>query len=388
MNPKANQNRLRPLIGVFVNKKFLQKKKVAAFAKKLYQANEKVTCSIYFFSPENVDWKMQEISGYVLEGNSKQWLERRFPFPDIIYDRGTGFGKEEKAVVEALRARFKKLPEIQFINSCKLKKWQVHQKLARHKAVNIYLPSTTFSQGMDDIKKAIGQYGYLFLKSSGGSGGRSVFSLEKYDHGFFYRYHRKGRHRKRHVSNLDGLPAELKKIGLKPDRVVIQEGIRLVKYRNRILDLRVLMVKDQFGSWNAVYNQARVAKKGAVITNLSLGGDVMNYSDIYPALKKRYPEIPPDQLIKDLCKEIARHIEKELGPFGEIGMDIGVDEAGKVWLLEANSKPSKLPEQEIEDTVGVSPQFLMILQYARLLYSRKRAGSRKTGSIKRKNKQA
>jgi hypothetical protein len=113
---------------------------------------------------------------------------------------------------------------------------------------------------------------------------------------------------------------------------------------------------------------------------LSLGGEVMNYSDIYPALKKRYPGIPTDKQIKDICMVIARYIEKEFGPFGEIGMDIGVDETGKVWLLEANSKPSKLPEQKIEDTVGISPQFLMTLEYARLLYSRKRATNRKSGA--------
>jgi glutathione synthase/RimK-type ligase-like ATP-grasp enzyme len=203
----------------------------------------------------------------VLEGNSKQWLERRLPFPDIIYDRGTGFGSEEKAAVEALRARFKKLPGIQFINSCKLKKWQVHQKLSRHKAVNKYLPATTFSRGIDDIRSMIAKYGYLFLKSSGGSGGKGVFALEKYDHGFCFRYYRQGLHLKRYVSNLDGLRSELKKIGLKPDRVIIQQGIRLVKYNNRPMDLRVLMVKDKDGIWNAVYNQARVAQKGAVITN-------------------------------------------------------------------------------------------------------------------------
>jgi hypothetical protein len=67
---------------------------------------------------------------------------------------------------------------------------------------------------------------------------------------------------------------------------------------------------------------------------------------------------------------IACYIEKEFGPFGEIGIDIAVDKTGKVWLLEANSKPTKLPEQRIEDTAGISPQFLLILEYAKHLYSK------------------
>ncbi len=343
------------------------------FARKLNQANEKARCSIYFFSPENIDWERKKINGYQFESNGKQWLERRMPFPDIIYDRGSGFSGREKAAVEAQRVRFKKLPGIEFINSCKLKKWQVYHKLSRHKAVNKYLPATILSGGLGDIRSMIAKYGFLFLKISGGSGGRDVFSLEKINKGFLLRYYRKGIHLERYASNLSGLQSDLKTVlGQRTDQVIIQQGIRLIKYNNRIMDLRVLMVKDKDGLWNAVYNQARVAQTGAVITNLSLGGEVMNYSDIYPSLKAKYPGIPADKRIRSICMIIAQYIEKEFGPFGEIGMDIGVDETGKIWLLEANSKPSKLPEQKIEDTAGVSPQFLMTLEYARLLYSRKK----------------
>ncbi len=368
MNPRPIH--LRPLIGVFVNKKFLHNSNLTHFAGKLYQANEKAKCSIYFFSPGNVNWKSKTINGYVLEG-SRQWQARRLPFPDICYDRGTGFGDGERTAVEELRSRFKKLPGIQFINSCKLKKWQVHQKLIGYRPVDKFLPETTFSHGIDSIKEAAEKYGFLFLKSSGGSGGKGVFALEKRNHRFCFRYYHKGTHLKRYGANLDGLLTEMKTIGLKPDRVILQQGIRLVKYTNRPMDLRILMVKDKDGIWNAVYNQARVAQKGAVITNTSLGGEVMNYSDIYPALKKRYPGIPSDNKIKDICMVIARYIEKEFGSFGEIGIDIAVDKTGKVWLLEANSKPSKLPEQKIEDTVGISPQFLLTLEYAKLLFSQK-----------------
>ena len=369
VDPKGKNDCLKPLIGVFVNKKFLSKRTIIQFAGKLNQANQKAKCSIYFFTSQNIDWKRKIISGYVLEGN-KQWLERRLPFPDIIYDRGTGFRGGEKAAVEALHARFKKIKGIQYINSCKLKKWQLHKKLSKHEAVNKYLPATFFSRGIDDIKEMIAKYEYLFLKSSGGSGGKGVFALEERNHGFCFRYYRKGTHMKRYVASLDDLCTEMNKIGLKPDRVVLQQGIRLIKYKKRPLDLRVLMVKDKDGIWNAVYNQARIAQKGAVITNISLGGEVMNYGDIYAALKKRCPGIPSDKEIKDICMIIARYIEKEFGPFGEIGIDIAVDRTGKVWLLEANSKPSKLPEKKIEDTVGISPQFLMTLEYAGLLYSK------------------
>ncbi|MCR3921343.1 MAG: YheC/YheD family protein [Firmicutes bacterium] len=371
MNPGTDYSHLRPLIGIFVNKRFFRNQNVTPFARKLAQANEKAKCSIFFFSSQHVNWKTNTINAYVIDSNNQQWLTCQQPFPDIIYDRATGIGRDEKAAVEALRVRFKKLSQIQFINSCKLKKWQLYQKLSKHKTINKYLPATTNSRSIEDIKAMLAIYDYLFLKSSGGSGGKRVFALEKNENGYCFRYYHQGLHLKRHVSNLDDLRSEMKKINLTPQRVVIQQGIRLLKYNNRPLDLRVLMVKNKNGDWKAIYNQARVAPKGAIITNASLGGEVKNFSDIYSALKKRYAKIPSDKQIKDICIIIARYIEKEFGVFGEMGIDIAVDETGKVWLLEANSKPSKLPEQGLEDTLGISPQFLMTLEYAKFLYAKK-----------------
>jgi hypothetical protein len=259
VNPKEKHNRLRPLIGVFVNNTFLRK--IPPFARKLRQANQKAMCSIYFFTVQDINWERQTINGYVPEGSCKQWSKRKMPFPDIIYDRGTGFTGAVKAEVEMLRTRLKKFPGIQYINSCKLKKWQVHQKLSRHKTVNKYLPATTFSHGIDDIRAMIKKYGFIFLKSSGGSGGKDVFALEKCTDGFCFRYYRKGIHRKRYVLNLNSLRREMKTIGLKPHRVIIQQGIRLIQYKNRPMDLRILMLKGKEGTWKAVYNQARVAQK-------------------------------------------------------------------------------------------------------------------------------
>lgn len=373
MKPGVRHNNLRPIIGIFINNKTLQNRKVAQFAMKLNQANDIARCFLYFFSPENIDWEGHKIDGYVFQGNSRLWLQYRLPFPDIIYDRGAGFSGRENADIETLRGRFKNMPGVEFINSCKLLKWPLYHKLSRYKAVKKYLPVTTLSREMEVIRSMTAKYGYIFLKTSGGSGGKDVYALEKIKDGFYLRYYRKGLHRERFSSHLSALRLDLKPI-LSPgrDQVIIQQGIRLVKFKNRLMDLRVLMVKDKDGIWNAVYNQARVAPTGAVVTNLSLGGEVMNYSDIYPDLKANYSGVPTDKQIKSICITIAHYIEKEFGPFGEIGMDIGVDETGKVWMLEANSKPSKLPEKKIEDTIGVSPQFLMILEYAKLLYSRKK----------------
>ena len=62
------------------------------------------------------------------------------------------------------------------------------------------------------------------------------------------------------------------------------------------------------------------------------GGEVFDYSALYPELRARYPCVPTDTEIRKAAITIARHIEKEFGQFGEIGMDLGVDEQGKIWF--------------------------------------------------------
>jgi hypothetical protein len=372
---KEHENKPRPIIGVLVNKIFLHVPGGKLFAAKMMQANEKARCSIYFFSPENIDWDNKRIKGYLPAINNKKWLGDWRPFPDIIYDRGAGFRNDEKTRVEEVRRHFHDLPNIQFINSGKLGKWESYAKLSRFNEVKNCLPETRLYRDFQDIREMMARHRTIFLKTSEGSGGRGVFSIEKQDQGFYLRYYHNGTHRARFAATLRALRPYLDRIARAAgDRIVVQQGVHLVKFRGRRLDLRVLMVKGKDGIWKAVYNQARVAQKGAVITNLSLGGDVMNYSDIYPALKASYPGIPSDGEIRAICAGLARYIEKGLGPFGEIGMDLGIDEDGKTWLLEANSKPSKLPEKYIEDNVGISPQFLATLEYARFLFSQKQDG--------------
>ena len=358
----------RPVVGVLVRKNFFRNPKGLLFAQKLLQANREDPCLIYFFPVENIDWINKKIEGYV-PGPRGGWRRGCYPFPDVLYDRGAGFGQNEMAAVEQIRRRLKNMPGIQLINACRLEKWPVYERLSRHKEMGRHLPKTIVFNGLPSVKLMLDRYGLVFIKSSEGSGGLGVICLEKKKQGYCCSLYKRGAHKRLLVKNL----LELKKI-LDPavgreEKAIVQQGIRLVKYKGRRLDLRVLMVKDAKGEWKSVYNQARLAPEKAMITNLALGGEVMNYADILPELRESYGDLPSDSEIRNISSRIVHYIEKEFGPFGEIGLDLAVDESGRVWLLEANSKPSKLPEAGLEDTVGISPQFKMTLDYTRFLFS-------------------
>jgi len=70
-------------------------------------------------------------------------------------------------------------------------------------------------------------------------------------------------------------------------------------------------------------------------------------------------------LMKELSIETASIISQlSPGITGELGIDIGVDLDGKLWLIEVNSKPSKSFE---DGQVKIRPSAKAIIQYCTML---------------------
>lgn len=65
--------------------------------------------------------------------------------------------------------------------------------------------------------------------------------------------------------------------------------------------------------------------------------------------------------LKILAIKIANLLNKNTdGYLGELGIDIGMDKQGHLWIIEVNSKPSKKLEEHIEKT---RPSTKALLEY-------------------------
>lgn len=61
--------------------------------------------------------------------------------------------------------------------------------------------------------------------------------------------------------------------------------------------------------------------------------------------------------IRRLSRQVVDALEQGSGrTFGELGIDLGLDTSGKVWIIEVNSKPRKTPttEKGRQDLVDLS----------------------------------
>lgn len=367
---KGNDIYLGPVVGVFINTrhlKLIEELHPLISCQKNMQANEEGNCLLYYFSIEDINWVENKIKGFTFIKGLNMWKHCWFPMPDVVYDRGTRFDTNQKLLVSHIRDQFRYNPRIHLINSeDALGKWKCYKYLSKYSEIIGYLPKTILYTSFQDILNMLKEYKFIFLKASYGSMGRQVLSIEQIGEKYKINFYSHGLKDK--LLDMEQLQEFVSKFTTRK-HYIVQQGCRLIKQEGRNMDMRVLIVKDGSGKWKAIYNLCRITSKNATITNYFDGGYLANYEDIYSNLKRENPNvnIPSYDEIVNITIKIATYIEKEFGSFGEIGMDMALDKDGKLWFIEANAKPDKDPEPGLEDTEGIRPQFLYVLQYAKFL---------------------
>lgn len=356
---------LGPVLGIFINPSRLAITEKSSVIQSHMQAGLAEHFLCYYFSINSIDWKNKKIKGLAFIPRLAKWTEAWFPMPDVIYDRGASFTEDDKTKVKEVRERFRSNPQVKFINNLDyIGKWKTYKHLSKYNEIAGYLPLTVRYRSFDDLFKMLEQYGYIFLKSYYGSGGKQVLSIERAS-GRFKLVFFTTELQELILSDVEELRKYIAGF-TEGKKFIVQRGIRLLKYQGHYFDMRVLIIKDKKGQWRSMSNFARIAKDNFTITNYSAGGDCNYYENIYPDLSSPLgrSSIPNRDAVTGTAIKIATIIEREFGSFGELGMDIAIDEHGKIWFLEANTKPDKDLVEGLDDGDDLNPQYTAIFEYA------------------------
>ncbi|MGU3471018.1 YheC/YheD family protein [Paenibacillus sp. D51F] len=122
-------------------------------------------------------------------------------------------------------------------------------------------------------------------------------------------------------------------------KYIIQQGISLATYRNKPFDLRVVLQKPS-DRWLLTWMSAKVApRSNSIVTNVAKGARDARIKEI---LRGADQPLNVSKVLKELTG-VSYKIARKLGsrfPFRIVGLDMGIDKKGKVWFIEANTKPS------------------------------------------------
>nr|WP_285890949.1 YheC/YheD family protein [Mesobacillus maritimus] len=119
---------------------------------------------------------------------------------------------------------------------------------------------------------------------------------------------------------------------------LVQQGIDLATVNGCPFHIRVVMQKPM-DIWRLTVTSAIVAKrKDAVVTNVARGNTEFPMVQV---LKNCDQKLNPMNMIREIV-DLSHQIVNVLGarfPFLVVGLDLGIDKQGKVWFIEANTKP-------------------------------------------------
>ncbi|MFC5402134.1 YheC/YheD family protein [Cohnella soli] len=343
-NEEGDDIQLGPLIGVLTDNSTRSSTapfgERTGFVKQLLLLGQK-KAYFFAFTPRDINWQQETIHGWFLDGGGG-WTRRVVPLPDVVYNRLPSRRAETGTAIATLRERFvrKRIP---YFNWSFFNKSDVYTMLDNDPEALRHLPESVNNPSPDKIKELLEKHQFLYYKPTAGSLGAGIYRLTYHPRkGYFVRY-RDGRGNVLlRFSQFTGLMKMLRsRHGSQLNGYVVQQGIRLIEIENCPIDFRFHMHKDGRNEWVVAGIGAKKAGRGSVTTHIKNGGSLMTPEQ---ALSRTFGSKADDVLkeAKAVAIKLSEAIERNYShTLGELGLDIGIDRDGAVWMFEANAKPGR-----------------------------------------------
>lgn len=305
----------------------------------------------YVFACEDVDFKRMRVVGYHCD-KAGSWLAHEYPLPNVVYNRIPDRHSEGAPMIRMAKKRFEQLAHSHrtaLFNPHFLNKWDLHRAFSQEPELKSYLPDTRLYHGPEDILSMLKRHRMVYLKPRDTFAGHGIMRAE-YKAGKYVLSHKVGAVYK-HEQHLDfkGL-AQAFNARRVPGVYLVQQGLRLAKFRGAIFDARIIMQKTGTGVWDLTGAGVRVAARGGITTHVPNGGYIAPIKTVISDVFNERLDTPGGvySRVRHLALTMAPAIENRYKRlFGELSMDIGITSDGECYFFEANAKPMKFDEPVI-----------------------------------------
>jgi hypothetical protein len=308
------------------------------FFAKLLSVNKSVGALPFVFGEQHINWEQGTIDGLFFYNGKWELIE--VPFPNVIYDRLPNRRSEGNPKLIKVKNRLQKDYLIPWYNPGFFNKLDIYERLYQDVSAANFLPETHPFTSFSMIETMLSKYGHVYIKPKNGSLGFGVHQImyDKHTNYYYCRFQDKsGINRLWKFASLEKL---FKHVFMNQslDKMIVQQGIHLLRMESRSVDFRVHTNKDDAGQWHVTALAAKIAGPGSVTTHLRSGGDIKTLAEIFSKEDCNLYTEKLSSAALTLSKALDLHID---GIVGEIGFDLGIDRNGEVWLFEANSKPGR-----------------------------------------------
>lgn len=214
--------------------------------------------------------------------------------------------------------------------------------LIKDRFLSKHIPLTQWYHDVT-LTRMINKFRVLYIKPDTGSAGTGVIRIKKLNR-FEFLISFKGSSRRCPIKKI---VSEVRKRMHRGKKYIIQQGIPLATYKNKPFDLRIVLQKPS-SRWVLTWMSAKIAPRASsIVTNVAKGARDAKMKE---TLQGADQSLNVPKVLKNLT-DVSYKIAKKLGarfPFRIVGLDMGIDKKGKVWFIEANTKPGFQGLQKID----------------------------------------
>ncbi|MGM0923391.1 MAG: YheC/YheD family protein [Bacillota bacterium] len=280
----------------------------------------------FYFTPGKVDVEKRIILGKAYEKG--KWIERRYPYPDVIYNASPPVNDKKAEVVHELS---KNIP---FTSHSVGDKLTVYNKVIKAQQFTQYLIPTSKLISFKVLLDMAERYIKVIVKPLSGHKGAGIFFVEKM--GEKYNLSKDDQN---YIFSKNQLIAFIEN-QINQDTYLVQKFITCNTKSGNVYDFRLHVQKDGDGRWVITAIYPRIGKDGSIASNLGNGGYTC-FPEIF--LKQEFGDnyYNIQKYLEQFALKFSNHFESlyEDVLFDELGIDVGLDEEKKIWLFEVNWRP-------------------------------------------------
>lgn len=333
----------------------------------LDQAAKQTGTPLYFFSIYDVNFAARRIKGTYFNDRTRRWERKMFPLPDVLFDRCGGLTGKEWLRAKRIRQFFSSL-QVKKLNALhNFDKWDTYRVLHADEGLRQHLPATRLYRNQQDMKSLLEAGDKVYLKAVTGNRGKKVMCVEKLPRGRYkYSYY----HNRLVVGKCRNLKQCRERIRsfFRGRTCIVQQAIPLLQIDHCLVDMRAEVQRSGQNNLEIVGICVRVGQRYSPITIHS-----QSYPfEVFFRHFLRYGEAEIQNLrtrVEAFLVKVYQCIERQYGPFGEIGIDFGIDREGGIWFIECNAKSAKVSLKKAYDRYTLIRAFLNPFEYARYIHT-------------------
>lgn len=185
----------------------------------------------------------------------------------------------------------------------------------------------------------------IYFKPTGGTGGADIIRIKRKVSGYQIQL----KSVKSYYSSRKSLYIKLRRFS-KRRSFLLQQGILLATTKGRPFDVRVMVQKTTKGKWVSSAIFTKIGRTGKVATNYHQGGNLGYFFQTMAGAGYKSASIRRKKAKLDrLGCAVGNHFDGFKNGFRELGLDVALDDKGKPWILEVNTRPQFYPLKHMKD---------------------------------------